>query len=423
MTPPRHGGVATSESSIAPEEVVGVAVRDALDIVDANLVTFGDRFPHDNTVDEVYQLRPAVRGWGQDLPAGSNYGWTTSFWSGQLWLAWELTGRDRYRDLALAHVESFARRVRDGVDLDHHDLGFLYSLACVTPDRLVGSAEGRCAALAAADLLMRRFLEPAGIIQAWGDLSDPAEQGRGIIDSLLNMPLLYWASKVSGERRYAEAAERHTRQLQRHIVRDDDTTFHTFHWDPVTGEPRSGSTHQGHADDSCWARGQAWGIYGFALAYRHTGDATFLRTAARCADYFLAHLPRDGVAFWDLVFSDGDDQPRDSSSAAIAACGLLELAEGLAGADGVEEPTFSGEIDDDATTRVARYREAAVDMVTSLAERYTPRALGAQSNALLLHGVYNLPRGMGIDEGNLWGDYYYLEALVRLRRPDWVPYW
>ncbi len=379
-------------------------------MIDQNMAGFGTLFPHDNTTDGVYPLREPFHGWGRDLPSGSNYGWTTSFWSGQLWLAWELTSRDDYRDLALRHVTSFAQRIRDHVDVDNHDLGFLYSLGCVVAARHAGDTTARDAALLAADHLMTRYLEPAGIVQAWGDLANPEEQGRGIIDSLLNMPLLFWATEATGDPRYAAAATRHCHQLERYIIRPDDTTFHTYHWDSVTGEPRHGSTHQGYADDSCWSRGQTWGIYGFALAHRHTGEQVFLDAATRCAEYYLSHLPTDQVPFWDLVFTDGDDQPRDSSSAAIAACGLLELAHGLDTAGG-----------SDAT--VARYRATAGEMVASLAARYTPRALGADSNALLLHGVYNLPRGMGVDEGNLWGDYYYLEALTRLQHPDWIPYW
>ena len=131
-----------------------------------------------------------------------------------------------------------------------------------------------------------------------GDLSDPQQQGRAIIDSLLNLPLLYSASDTTGDPRYATAALRHAQQLATHIVRDDDSTFHTFYWDLVTGEPVRGRTDQGYADDSCWARGQAWGIYGFILNYRASGDPVFLTTARRCADYFLARLPDDHVPYW-----------------------------------------------------------------------------------------------------------------------------
>lgn len=374
------------------------AVAAALRTVTRNVATFGSRYPDDTTVADVYPLRVAKG----DLPEGSNHGWTTSFWPGQLWLAHELTGDAWFRRAASAHVASFADRVHGGVDLDTHDLGFLYTLSCVVPWQLTGDRVAREAALAAADALMLRFLEPAGIIQAWGDLSDPEQRGRTIIDSLMNMPLLRWASAETGDPRYATAADRHTAQLRDHIVRPDGTTFHTFYWDPVTGAPLRGGTAQGDSDDSCWARGQAWGIYGFALAARETGDASFVDAAVRCADYFLAHLPADGVAYWDLAVTDDS---RDASAAAIAVCGLDELVR---------------LVPDDA--RAARYRAEAARILDSLVTGYTP-APGSDANCLLREGVYHMHAGHGVDEGNLWGDYYYLEALVRAAQPGWRPYW
>jgi unsaturated chondroitin disaccharide hydrolase len=212
----------------------------------------------------------------------------------------------------------------------------------------------------------------------------------------MNTPLLFWAGSVTGSPHYAEAARRHSEQLRDHILRPDGTTYHTYYWDPETGEPLRGETEQGSADESCWARGQAWGIYGFALNHRYTGDESFRVAARRCADYFLDHLPADRVAYWDLVFTDGSGEHRDSSAAAIAVCGLLEL-----GGD--------------------RYRAAAGRILGSLIERYAGRR--PDSDALLLHGVYDKPKGIGVDEGNLWGDYFYLEALTRVTRPGWTNHW
>jgi unsaturated chondroitin disaccharide hydrolase len=381
-------------------EVVGHAVTAALRTVDANLTTFGDRYPADTTEHGHYPLRPAPEG----RPAGANIGWTTGFWPGMLWLAADLTGDERYRRAASAHVRSFADRIARRIDVETHDLGFLYTLSCVTGWRRTDDPNARRAALAAADHLLTRVLEPAGIIQAWGDLSDPRQRGRTIIDSLMNTPLLFWASRVSGDDRYAAVARRHIDQLRDHILRPDDSTFHTFFWDTETGAPLHGETEQGSADDSCWARGQAWGIYGFALGHRHTGDDSHLHAARRCADGFLARLPADRVPYWDLVFGEGSGEERDSSAAAIAVSGLLELADRLpAGAD------------------ADRYRAAAHGILGSLIDRYTPAA-GA-SQALILHGVYDKPKGVGVDEGNLWGDYFYLEALTRTQRPEWTCPW
>jgi unsaturated chondroitin disaccharide hydrolase len=392
---------ATDVRPSSDAEATAAAVAAALRTVDANIVTFGNRYPGDTTIQNRYRLRPPTHG----LAEGSNVGWTTSFWPGMLWLAFDLTGDERYRRAAVSHVDSFWKRVDRGVDLDTHDLGFLYTLACVVAWRRTGDETARRAALAAADHLYGRVLQPAGIIQAWGDLHDPRQRGRTIIDSLMNTPLLFWATQTSQDLRYAAAARRHVEQLRDHIVRPDGTTFHTFYWDPLTGEPMRGETEQGNSDDSCWARGQAWAIYGFSLNYRYTADASFLHAAQTCADYFLAHLPADHVAYWDLEFSDGSDEERDSSAAAIAASGLVELASHL--------PTGP---------RRDMYRAAADRILSSLIDGYAT-ARQPESNALILHGVYDKPKGIGVDEGNLWGDYFYLEALARATNHGWVGHW
>lgn len=376
------------------------AVETALTTIDANLGLFADAFPDDTTVDGVYRLRER---WG--MPDGANVGWTTSFWPGMLWLAYEATGRERYRDAASRFVRSFVRRLDERVDLDTHDLGFLYTLSCVVAWRQTGDRVARDAALSAANFLANRFLEPAGIIQAWGDLSNPEQRGRTIIDSLMNTPLLFWAAAESGEERFRTIAVRHAQQLRDHILRDEGSTFHTFYWDPETGEPLRGATEQGHDDDSCWARGQAWGIYGFAINYRLSGDVSLLDASRRCADYYLRHLPADRVPYWDLALSDGGGESHDSSAAAIAATGLMELASQLGDDPGADE-----------------YHRVGVETLASLARDYsTGGATGGR--ALIERGVYDAPKNVGVDEGTLWGDYFYLESLIRIALPDWTPYW
>lgn len=386
--------------------VVTEAIDAALATVRRNIATFGERYPCDTTDGGHYPLRKAQNGLGE----GANSGWTTGFWPGMFWLGWELTGDETFHAAAQAHAIDFERRVRADEDLDHHDLGFLFTLSLVSAWRLTGDEPARGAALAAARRLMHRFLEPAGIIQAWGDLNDPAQRGRTIIDSLMNTPLLTWAAAHTDDedesQRFTDAVRRHTDQLRRHILREDDSTFHTFYWDAETGEPLRGGTEQGAGDGSCWARGQAWGIYGFALNHRTTRDPELLTASRRCADYFLAHLPEDRVPYWDLVYGDGSEAPRDSSAGAIAVGGLRELA---------------GQLDDEVAA--ARYRVAADEILASLIENYTPEH-PADCDGLLLHGVYDLPKHNGVDEANLWGDYFYLEALARRAQgPSWRPYW
>lgn len=380
---------------------IDLAVQCALKTIRTNLVTFGDLYPDDTTVGNIYSLRQAQNGFAE----GDNYGWTTGFWPGVLWLAYELSGSEVYLHAAERHIQSFTKRLEEKIDLDTHDVGFLYTLACVAPWRLTGNTCARQTALQAAEHLMTRYLHNAGIIQAWGKLDDPQQGGNTIVDSLMNTPLLHWTSEVTGEWRFAEAAHRHASQVRDHIVRPDNTTYHTFYWDVKTGQPLWGSTAQGYTADSCWARGQAWAIYGFTLNYRYTSDETFLNTAKRCADYFLDHLPEDHVAYWDLVFSDGSGEERDSSAAAIAVCGLQELVRWLPDSD-----------------RRQRYQATAETILASLVTHYAA-CHQPESNALLLHSVYDKPKAIGVDEGSLWGDYFYLEALTRAVNPNWELYW
>lgn len=368
------------------------AVAFILNQIDRNLDSFTHLFPDAASENSVY-------------PAIANVEWTNSFWTGMLWLAYEFTGDAKYRRVAEIQLESFTERAEQRIHTDTHDLGFLYSLSCVAAYKLTGNEKAKDTAIRAADLLMERYFERAGIIQAWGAIDMPEQQGRMIIDCNLNLPLLYWATEVTGNPIYSEAARNHVKQAAKYIVREDASTFHTYYMDVQTGAPKFGSTHQGYSDESCWARGQAWGIYGFPLSYKYTREESLLQLTKKVSNYFLNRLPDDLVCYWDLIFTTGEEQERDSSAAAIAVCGLLELSKHLP-------------IMDDSRRF---YENAALHIIKSLKEEYTAVSDPA-CNGVLIHGVYNMPRGMGINECNIWGDYFYFEALVRLLK-DWKPYW
>lgn len=367
------------------------AIEFVLKKIDNNLEFFTDKFPAPASVKNVY-------------PAIDNTDWTSSFWTGMLWLAYETTGDEKYRKVAEVQLESYKKRIDERICTDTHDLGFLYSLSCIAAYKLTGNEEAKKTALKAADLLMERYFDKAGIIQAWGDLNDPENRGRMIIDCCMNLPLLYWASIETGEKRYYDAAYSHVMQAARHIVREDASSFHTFYMDVETGQPRYGKTAQGFSDSSCWSRGQAWGIYGFVLSYIYTGDWALIELAKKITNYFLNRLPEDFICYWDLIFVDGHEE-RDSSAAAIAACGLLEMSRHLPLTDKYKDI----------------YENAALNIVNSLSEKYTSAGC-PESNGILLHAVYAKPDGKGVDECNIWGDYFYFEALVRLIK-DWKPYW
>ncbi len=367
------------------------AIAYILQKIDANLAPFTHKFPAPASENNIY-------------PAIDNTDWTACFWTGMLWLAYEATGDDKYRRVAEIHLDSFKNRLEQQIHIDTHDLGFLYTLTCIAAYKLTGNDAAKTTAMNAADALIVRYFDKAGIIQAWGDLNDPEQRGRMIVDCLMNLPLLYWTTQMTGERKYADMAASHAQQTITHLIRDDASTFHTFYMDVETGAPKCGKTAQGYADDSCWARGQAWAIYGLPLSYRYTKDWTLIEVAQKLAHYFLNRLPDNTVCYWDLSFTNGPEE-RDSSAAAIAACGLLELARHL--------PLSSPE--------KRLYKHAALQMISSLAQHYTTVTCPS-SNGVLLHAVYSKPANEGVDECCIWGDYFYFEALMRLRQ-DWQLYW
>ena len=372
-------------------EEVTAAMDRVADQVRYNMEYFGTRFPSSATRNQTYGVI-------------DNIEWTDGFWTGLLWLCYEYTGDDAFKNLALKNVDSFLNRVEKRIELDHHDLGFLYSLSCVAGYKLTGSAEGRRAGLLAADKLMERFQEKGGFIQAWGELG-ARDNYRLIIDCLLNIPLLHWAFLETGKPVYRNAAMRHYEAACNNVIRDDASAYHTFYFDPGTGEPLKGVTRQGYSDDSAWARGQAWGIYGIPLNYRYVKDDSAFNLFKGMTNYFLNRLPEDEVCYWDLIFTDGSNQSRDSSAAAIGVCGIHEMLK------------YLPEVESDKNT----YRHAMHCILRSLIERYTAPEI-KPGNPVLLHGVYSWHSGKGVDEGNIWGDYYYMEALMRFYK-DWNLYW
>lgn len=372
-------------------EEVTAAMDRVADQVRCNMEYFGTRFPSSATRNQTYGVI-------------DNIEWTDGFWTGLLWLCYEYTGDDAFKNLALKNVDSFLNRVEKRIELDHHDLGFLYSLSCVAGYKLTGSAEGRKAGLLAADKLMERFQEKGGFIQAWGELG-ARDNYRLIIDCLLNIPLLHWAFLETGNPVYRNAAVRHYEAACNNVIRDDASAYHTFYFDPGTGEPLKGVTRQGYSDDSAWARGQAWGIYGIPLNYRYVKDDSAFNLFQGMTNYFLNRLPEDQVCYWDLIFTDGSNQSRDSSAAAIGVCGIHEMLK------------YLPEVESDKNT----YRHAMHCILRSLMERYTAPEI-KPGNPVLLHGLYSWHSGKGVDEGNIWGDYYYMEALMRFYK-DWNLYW
>ncbi|MEM9424408.1 MAG: glycoside hydrolase family 88 protein [Spirochaetota bacterium] len=334
--------------------------------------------------------------------------WTESFWVGQTWLAFMLTGEPRFLHSARAH-DYQQKYILGNPQAHSHDLGFAFSLSSIADYKLTGCEEARSLALRAADIMRSRFQLHGKFIQAWGPSSTSKEQcerasGKMIIDCMQNLPLLFWAARERGECSFYDIAVAHAEATQKHIVRKDYSTFHCFNFDPVYGTPLKGVTHQGYSDDSCWSRGQAWAVHGFAQTYLHTGRGDFLETAAGLADYVIAHLPADAVPLWDysLRTHEGvlEQQAfRDSSAGAITAAGLYLIAEAM-------EQNGQAE-------RSAYYRQWGDKMLGAL-RNYCDLTADERSLGLLSEGASHVKWGGRWANAMLpYGDYYYFEAALR----------
>ena len=376
-----------------PKEKLEYALKEALKKIDFALPSFTDKFPSHSSINNVY------------TQVENTSGWNTGFWTGILWHAYELTGDEKYKSVALGQIPSYLYRIENKLGVNHHDMGFVFSLSCVAAYKLAGCEDGKKAAILAADNLISRYKENGKFIQAWGNVNDPKDN-RLIIDCLLNIPLLYWATIVTGDKKYDEMAWNHFNTTVEVCCRADASTYHTYYFDPETGAPVKGVTHQGAFDESAWARGQTWGIYGPMLTRTYKDSEKAMSIFKATTNYFLNHLPEDYVPFWDLCFTDGADEPRDSSSCAIALCGMLE------GIKYMDEK--------DPLRKV--YVNAINRIMNSLIDNYLTKDI-PESNGLLLHATYAKPQGIGIDEMNIWGDYFYMEALHRMLDPDWKLYW
>ena len=331
-------------------------------------------------------------------PETAPMSWTEGFYIGILWLCYEYSGDADFKRLAEKHITSFKNRIETKFVVNHHDMGFLYTLSCCAAYKLTGNAEAKDAALKAADVLVSRFQTKGEFFQAWGDIGTE-ENYRLIIDCLMNLPILYWATEVTGDSKYRELAQKHLRTTLNVALREDGSTYHTYFFSTKTGEPLCGKTAQGYSDSSAWARGQAWGVYGLAVNYMYLKDISLKEPWHKVTDYFLDNLPKDKIAYWDLCFQDGNE-PRDSSSNAIAVCGILEAYR-------------NGMCD-------TRYYNAALSMMNALIDKCFDSDITSATNGLLMHSTYAITNGA--DECCIWGDYFFMEALVRLIR-EWRTYW
>jgi unsaturated chondroitin disaccharide hydrolase len=321
--------------------------------------------------------------------------WTSSFFTGMAMIAWQETEDEYFLQqtlrLAPAYREKACMRFLDM----HHDAGFLYSLYSVALYKLTGDQAHREVGLAAAKALAQRFNEKCGFIRAWGRLDEPEGQiaegfvrtdNLAIIDSLMNLPLLYWANKESGDRRYYDIAVRHADTVLTNFIRAEGSVIHALRFDLKTGQPLGPENYCGNSVDSYWARGAAWAIYGFALSYGYTGDKRYLDAAVRIARKFVEQLDSEVVPVWDFRLPANAEPVRDASAAAVMVGAIQELAK-LNAAD-----------------------QPLLDVKNSLLNQICS-ADYLDSNPDC-HGV--LKSGYGSQAAySSWGDYYLMEALAR----------
>jgi unsaturated chondroitin disaccharide hydrolase len=320
--------------------------------------------------------------------------WTSSFFTGMALLAWQETEDECFLQQTLRLAPAYwSKATLRYLDM-HHDAGFLYTLYSVALYKLTGGREHRDVGLAAATALLQRFNHNGGYIRAWGRLDEPAEKlldGRrtdnmAIIDCMMNLPLLFWASLESGDRKYYDAAVRQADTTSKCFVRADYSVCHAYRFDLQTGTPLGPDNTCGYGVDSHWARGAAWAIYGFALAYKYTRDTRYLDTATKLALKFVSLLNREVVPVWDFKLPPGAPPVRDASALAIALCGFKELAK-----LGVTNATLS---------------DCVQPMLLRLcSEDY----LDANDDC---RGILKSAYGNRVAYSS-WGDYFLMEALAR----------
>lgn len=316
--------------------------------------------------------------------------WTNGFWPGMLWIAVQQTGKEEYAKMANEIEEKMDIVFEEFKNLDH-DAGFLWLLSAGANYRLTHNPQSRLRLLKAASSLAARFNPKGGFIRAWNG-EDVA--GWAIIDCTMNLALLYRASCETKDPRFRHIADAHAETVLKYFIRPDGSSCHIVSFNPETGEYIEPIGGQGAGPDSAWSRGNAWALYGLALAYRHLKKEEYLVGCKRVANFFLANLPEDMVCHWDFRVERTPETPRDTSAAACAACGLLELAKHL------------------PETEAAVYAEKAYLILRSLTENYSN--LENENQALLREGTSHFPAGAGVRVGLIYGDYFYLEGISRL---------
>lgn len=348
-----------------------------------------DKIPYTTGADGSYDDRSdESRSWGMDN--GLNW-WTNGFWGGIMWLLYQDTGEERYREIAGISERKLEKCFDQYYGL-HHDVGFMYLPTAVADYQLTGNEEGRRIGMHAANLLAGRFNPVGKFIRAWNQNEDNDTRGWAIIDCLLNLSLLYWASEESGDPRFRQIAMMHADTVLANFVRPDGSVCHIVEFDPESGRMVKSYGGQGYGDGSSWTRGQGWAVYGFANSYTHTGKKEYLEAARKVADYCIANLPESGIIPVDFK-QPPEPAWEDSCAACVIACGLLEVARHVS--DSEKE----------------KYENAAVKILRAIAENRADWTENCDAIVQNCTGAYHSPEHHFT---MVYADYYFIEGLYKL---------
>ena len=358
------------------------------------------------TAEEADGKFPATHSTDYQYVYGANNNWICGMYTGSYLMAYQLTGDSRFRNIVEEHLETYIYREANRVGMDDHDVGFVFVPSCVGAYKVLGLVEAKNVALRAVEYYYDTGYSQEGeFIIRYHTGWDNGAGCRTMIDSMMNASLFYWSGQYLGNEDYTNAAVNHTNTTVDLIVRDDGSTYHHYQFDPATAEPLYGLTWQGLANESCWSRGQSWGVYGFSIAYSYSGDTSVLDAQRDVTYYMLNRLPSDLIPYWDYTYKTGDE-PRDTSAAAIAVCGMLDMASMLP---------------EDSAQRLV-YESAAAQIMEALIDLYTGD-IGVEYDGLI-HGVtHGVPQKLAIEECGPYADYFFLEALARYLNEDFIRPW
>lgn len=377
-----------------PDEKIKKATKLALETLSSKLDLYRDKFPGKCTDGGRYEY-------------SENKDWTHGMHTGTLWLAYELSGDKHFFEAAQNHIASYKKRLDEKINLNDHDVGFVYSPSVVAYHRLTqDKAAAQMAILAAEHLYVDGYSEKGGFILRCGECQDMAPFCRTMMDTLMNIPLFYWAHEQTGNRKFLDAANSQLDITNRCLIREDGSSYHHYQFEVGTHRPMHGVTFQGNRDESTWSRGHSWGVLGFPIAYTYTKNEKLLPLHRDVTYYMLNHLPEDLIPYWDYDYTSGDE-PRDSSASAIAICGMLEAANYLP----------------DSAPEKEIYKNAAAKMLESIIDTCTT-GCGKDFDGLISRVTHARKMfAYSVDTCAVYGDYFYMEALMRYTNPDWKRYW